>query len=181
MGEQTIENDDHDPEYEPDEPVGELPGNQMITRRMVKNHQFQFNHLAYFTEPSTVKEALDSENSDQWKLAMDDVMRSHESNGTWILVDPPKDRRPIKAKWVFKGKKNENNEVVRHKARLVAKGCSQKYKIDYEETFSLLVRHNSIRILVAIAVQRKIRVHQMDAITAFLQGDFNEKIFMRQP
>lgn len=179
-GDQTIDNARVDPDYQPDESIGETSENRMKTRRMVLNHPFQLNYFAYLSEPGTIKEAMDSDDGDKWKLAMDDEMRSHEANGTWLLVEPPENRQPIEAKWVFKEKRNERDEVVRYKARLVAKGCSQKYKIDYEETFSPVVRHSSIRILMAIAVQRNMRVHQTDAITAFLQGDLNEKIFMKQ-
>ena len=61
--------------------------------------------------------------------------------------------------------------VERHKARLVAQGYSQRYGQDYDETFSPVVRFESLRTVVALAVQNGLQMHQMDVITAFLNGD----------
>lgn len=63
----------------------------------------------------------------------------------------------------------------------MAKGCSQRAGIDYNETFSPVVRYSSIRFLMALAVKFNLKIEQMDAITAFLQGDLEETIYMRQP
>ena len=71
--------------------------------------------------------------------------------------------------------------VHRYKGRLVAKGYAQKYGVDYDETFSPLVRFSSIRALLAFAVQNDVLVHQMDVVTAFLNGTLKEEIYMQQP
>lgn len=63
----------------------------------------------------------------------------------------------------------------------MAKGYSQKYGIDYEETFSPVVRTATLRIMFALAAQWGLKIHQMDAVTAFLQGDLQEAIYMDQP
>jgi len=78
-------------------------------------------------------------------------------------------------------KHDSEGQVERFKGRLVAKGYSQKYEIDYDETFSPVVLFSSIRTLLAYAVQRGMMIHQMDVITAFLNGELNEKIYMQQP
>ena len=78
-------------------------------------------------------------------------------------------------------KYGSNGKVERFKARLVAKGYVQQYGIDYEETFSPVVRFSSIRLLLAYAVQNEILVHQMDVVTAFLNGKLEEEIYMEQP
>jgi hypothetical protein len=112
---------------------------------------------------------------------MDDEMQSHQQNNTWTLAKLPEGRKAIKTKWVFKVKENQNGHIVKYKARLVAKGCAQKYGIDYTETFSPVVRYSSIRFLIALAVTEGMKIHQMDAVTAFLQGELNESIYMEQP
>lgn len=61
------------------------------------------------------------------------------------------------------------------------KGCSQQKGIDYEQTFALVVRYTFLRFLLALAAKHKIMIHQLDAVTAFLNGDLEEKIFMAQP
>ena len=61
---------------------------------------------------------------------------------------------------------------------MVAKGYAQKYGIDYDETFSPVVRFSSIRTLLAFAVQHNM---QMDVVAAFLNGNLQEDIYMNQP
>lgn len=132
-------------------------------------------------EPTTIEEALASEHSKQWKEAADSEFESLMDNETWELVNLPKGREAIGCKWVFKLKYTSDGEVERFKGRLVAKGYSQKHGLDYDETFSPVVRSPSIRALLAYAVQNKMVIHQMDAITAFLNGELEEEIYMRQP
>ena len=82
---------------------------------------------------------------------------------------------------MFKLKQAGDGTVERFKARLVAKGYVQKYGIDYDETFSPVVRFSSIRSLLAFAVQNDLLIHQMDVETAFLNGKLDEEIYMQQP
>ena len=91
----------------------------------------------------------------------------------------PSHKRAIGCRWVFNIKDNIN--VPMFKARLVAQGFRQVQGVVYGETFSPLVRYESIRILFAIAVQFKLVVHQMDVTTAFLNGDLEEEIYMKVP
>jgi hypothetical protein len=71
--------------------------------------------------------------------------------------------------------------VERHKAQLVAKGFSQVEGIDYNETFSPVVKMNSIRLVLALVASHKWEVHQMDVKSAFFHGDLQEEIYMEQP
>ena len=71
--------------------------------------------------------------------------------------------------------------IERYKARLVAKGFLQKYGVDFEETFAPVAKFASIRIILSIAAQYKLVLHQMDVKTAFLNGLLEEEIFMKQP
>lgn len=133
-------------------------------------------------DPVTYKEVLTRPDKDLWIKAMKEEFESLMENNTWNLCDMPKDRKPIKNKWVFKTKKDENGQIIRYKARLVIKGCSQKHGIDYDEIFSPVVRYSSIRYLMALSVKYNFEIDQMDAVTAFLQGELSdETIFMLQP
>lgn len=133
------------------------------------------------TDPCTVEEVLNRPDAYLWKAAMQEEIESLNSNKTWAITDLPAGRKPISSKWVFKLKKNTDGEIVRYKARLVVKGFSQKKGIDYEETFAPVVRYTSIRYLIALSVQFDLTIHQMDVVTAFLNGDLKEDIYMTQP
>lgn len=105
-------------------------------------------------EPVTVKEAMSSPESEKWKDAMEKELRSIEANEVWELVELPKLKKTIGCKWVYKRKVDADGSVERYKARLVAKGYSQQYGLDYDETFSPVARFESLRTLLALAVQR---------------------------
>ncbi|KAH9771354.1 Integrase catalytic domain-containing protein [Citrus sinensis] len=132
--------------------------------------------------PSTYREAVSNPESIQWKKAMNEEMQSLHKNETWELVTLPKEKKAIGCKWVYTKKEGfpRKNEI-RYKARLVAKGYAQKEGIDYNEVFSLVVKHSSIRILLAMVVQFDIELVQLDVITAFLHSDLEEEIYMTQP
>ena len=82
---------------------------------------------------------------------------------------------------MFKRKLKPDGTIDKFKARLVAKGYKQKHNVDYFDTYSLVTRIASIRILFAIASIYKLVVYQMDVKTAFLNGDLEEEIYMEQP
>ena len=138
-------------------------------------------HMTDVAEPATLKEALASENHREWKEATDAEYQSLIENDTWDLTELPAGRKAIGCKWVFKVKYAEEGQVERFKGRLVAKGFLQKHGIDYDETFSPVVRFSSIRTLLAFAISRGMHIHQMDVVTAFLNGELDEEIYMQQP
>ena len=78
---------------------------------------------------------------------MDEEMKALTSRETWKLVSAPTD---VGCRWVFTLKYCQDGSVDRYKARLVVKGYTQTYDIDYFETFSLVARMNSIRILYSM-------------------------------
>ena len=133
------------------------------------------------TEPSTVEEVLSTPEKDCWLEAMEKEMTSLQNNDVWELVDLPEDRKPVGSKWVFKAKTNADGHIERYKARLVAQGYSQKFGTDYDETFSPVVRLESVRTLIAMSVQQGLQLHQVDVTTAFLNGELEEEVYMRQP
>jgi transposase InsO family protein len=131
--------------------------------------------------PSTYQEAVTCMDSQRWKGAIEEELNSHKKNHTWDIVALPADRKPIKCKWVFKIKQNSDGTTQRYKARLVAKGCSQKAGIDYTETFSPVVRYDTLRILIALTTLYDWEIDHVDAVVAFLQGNIDEEIYMECP
>lgn len=103
------------------------------------------------TEPSSHLEALEDDN---WRRAMDDEYAALMKNETWHLVPPRSGCNVIDCKWVFKLKKKADGSIERYKARLVAKGFKQRNGIDYEDTFSPMVKSTTVRLILSIAVSR---------------------------
>jgi Reverse transcriptase (RNA-dependent DNA polymerase) len=87
-------------------------------------------------EPSCYREAVESDEADEWKRSMEEEMESIQKNNTWTLVPLPKGRKAVTCKWVLRVKYDQDGNVDRYKSRLVARGFTQKEGIDYEETFA---------------------------------------------
>jgi hypothetical protein len=146
-----------------------------------KTQQTHYANIATSEEPQGYKEAMESENVDEWKAAMQAEYKSLMDNETWTLCTLPANRKAIGCRWVLKKKLKADGTLDKYKARLVAKGYSQQEGIDYDETFSPVVKFNSIRIILAIAVNNNMLLHQMDVKTAFLNGKIDEELYMEQP
>lgn len=71
--------------------------------------------------------------------------------------------------------------MTRFKSRLAAKGCAQQYGIDFYETFSPVVRYSSVTLIISLAVEHNLFLHQMDVSTAYLNSELSEEVYMKQP
>ena len=132
--------------------------------------------------PSSYEEAMASKDSKHWMNAMKDEMQSIENAETYEIKTPINlSKSPVKCRWVFTKKFDKFGNVSRYKARLVAKGFTQRYGLDYFETFSPVLKFNSLRLLIAIAAHLKLDIYQDDVPTAFLKGVLKEEIWMEQP
>jgi hypothetical protein len=96
------------------------------------------------------------------------------------LVKKPK-KNVVRTKWVFRNKQDEDGVVTRNKARLVAKGYSKVEGLDFDETFALVARLESIHILLAYATHHSFKLYQMDVKSAFLNGPIKEEVYVEQP
>ena len=143
-------------------------------RRQIKTPaRFAHAEVAFFAfnaamnieiqEPSSYKEAVNCLDKNKWLAAMDDEMENLKKNKTWVLVERPDNQRLVGFKWIFKRKDGVPGiEGTRYKARIVAKGFTQHEGIDYTEIYSPVVRHSSIRILLACVVQFDMFLGQLD-------------------
>ncbi|GJS49217.1 putative reverse transcriptase domain-containing protein [Tanacetum coccineum] len=129
-------------------------------------------------EPKTYFEAS---KYSHWIDAMNQEMNALLRNGTWELVELPEGRKAIGSKWIYKIKFRSSGEIDRYKARLVAQGFGQKEGIDYEETFSPVVKMVTVRCLLNIVVSMSWPVFQLDVNNAFLYGDLEEVVYMKPP
>jgi hypothetical protein len=112
---------------------------------------------------------------------MDEEFSALQRQHTWSLVPPLIGKNIVGCKWVFKLKRNSNGSISRYKARLVAKGFHQQYVIDFEETFSPVVKPPTVRLILSLAVTYNWPLRQLDMRNAFLHGVLKEEVYMMQP
>nr|GEW41472.1 retrovirus-related Pol polyprotein from transposon TNT 1-94 [Tanacetum cinerariifolium] len=115
-----------------------------------------------------------------WIVAMQEELNQFIANDVWELVPQPKNMTIIGTKWVFRNKLDKNSVVSRNKARLVAQGYNQQEGINYDETYALVARIKSIRILLSYAYSLDFKLFQMDVQSAFLNGFINEEVYVAQ-
>ncbi|WMV40740.1 hypothetical protein MTR67_034125 [Solanum verrucosum] len=111
---------------------------------------------------------------------IDEITALHRK-GTWTLVPPPSGKNIVGSKWIFRVKTNEDGSLNKYKARLVAQGFTQKPGLDYIETFSLVAKHTTIRVILSIALSNNWCLRQLDVNNAFLQGTLTEEVYMSEP
>jgi hypothetical protein len=148
------------------------------TRRKI--HSPEQTHLALLStiEPNYFEEA----NKDEfWNKAVNEELDQIEKNDTWELAPRPKNKNMISTKWVFKNKLNEDGQVTRNKARLVCKGYGQIEGIKFEETFALVAKMEAIRLILAYACSKNVKVYQMDVKSSFMNGELEEEVYIEQP
>ncbi|SPC67392.1 related to retrotransposon protein [Ustilago sp. UG-2017b] len=129
----------------------------------------------------TLKEALASDNAQQWQEAIRKELDGLEAMGTWEIVDVLLDTKLVDSKIVLRLKLDADGIPIRHKARLVARGFTQREGIDFEETFALVAPLSAIRALLSLAVERDWEVHQLDITLVYLNSTLKHVIYMKPP
>jgi hypothetical protein len=132
--------------------------------------------------PRSYREAVtDPKFGSEWQEAIEAELKALRTFNTWKEVEPPKNRNVVSSKWVFTIKRAEDGSIARFKVRLVARGFSQRYGVDYEETFAPTVKYDSLRLILSLAASEGLEVHQLDIENAYLAGELKEEIYMSPP
>jgi hypothetical protein len=133
-------------------------------------------------EPKSYHQAMRSKQKPHWMRAMEKELNSHEKNDTWTFIEPnqlPTGAYVVDSKWVFKLKRNPDQSIKKYKARLVARGFTQRPGLDFDETYAPVVKFTTLRVMLAIACQMDMEIHQMDVVTAFLNSKVDAEIYMK--
>ena len=147
-----------------------------ISKRKQLHHTSVINYLN--TEPPTFKVASQFS---QWQDAMLSEFQALQRQETWTLVPPSSEQNLVGCRWVYKLKRNSDGSIARYKARLVAKGYHQQPGMDFDETFSPVVKPATVRLILSLAAQQQWSLHQLDVSNAFLHGLLEETVYMEQP
>ena len=129
-------------------------------------------------EPTCVSQALKDH---KWQHTMSEEFNALVKHDTWELVSSNPSIIPVGCRWLFRIKHNADGTISRYKACLVAKGYHQCPGLDYNETFSPVVKPVTIRTVLSIAVQHRWCMKQLDVNNAFLHGSLQEDVYMIQP
>ena len=97
------------------------------------------------------------------------------------MVHLPTGKKVIGCRWVFAVKVNPNGSIAQLKAQLVATGFAQTYGVDYFDTFSLVAKMTYVRLFISFSATHNCDLHQLDIKNAFLHGDLQEEVYMKQP
>ncbi|GJV33707.1 putative reverse transcriptase domain-containing protein [Tanacetum coccineum] len=105
----------------------------------------------------------------------------HGSFDVIVGMDWPTCVNMVRSMWLFKHKFHADGTLTRCKARLVANSSSQQLGVDFDETFSMVVKPATIHTVLSLVVSCKWPIHQLDVKNAFLNGDLSETVYMHQP
>ena len=157
------------------------PQHNLRDRGSIRRPSRYESNVVEYDVPTTYEEAMRSEDSSRWTVAIKKELEAHNENETWSLVERRPEMKIIDSRWVFRIKKDNTGNVCRYKARLCARGFMQRKGVDFTETFAPVVRYDSVRVLLAIVAERNYNLAQFDVQTAFLYGKLDEEIFMEIP
>ena len=131
---------------------------------------------------ASAEESADFEDANMkwcWRQTMEEELRSIHDNNAWELVDLPNNGKAMDLKWEFMIKRDAEGSV-KHKARLVAKEYVQEEGVDFEEAFVPIERMESVRLLIALAVQESWKIHHMDVKSSFFNGELEGDVYVNQ-
>ncbi|GJY26329.1 ribonuclease H-like domain-containing protein [Tanacetum coccineum] len=164
-------------------PVSEPPRTHPMITRSLLGIVKPMDHLSLntFSISPISKNPSHALQDPHWRNAMYDEYNVLVKNGTWLLVLRPAGVNMIHSMWLFKHKFHADETLSRYKARLVANGSTQQFGVDFDETFSLVVKLDTIHTVLSLVVSRQWPIHQLDVKNAFFNGDLFETVYMHQP
>lgn len=105
------------------------------------------------------------ENEKYWSKAIKEEIKAHIINGTWEIIEKRKNENIVDRKMILKNKYGQDGQIERKKARLVARVFTQRPGIDFTETYAPVTKLSTIRLVIANAVEEKMKLHQLDGLT----------------
>ncbi|GKA76033.1 ribonuclease H-like domain-containing protein [Tanacetum coccineum] len=160
------------------DPVNEPPRTHLMITRSQSGIVKPIDRLSLntFLISHIPKNPSDALKDPQWRNAMYDEYNALVKNSMWLLVLRPACVNMVRFMWLFKHKFHADGTLRRYMARLVANGSSQQLGVNFDETFSPVVKPATIRTVLSLVVSGKWPIHQLDVKNAFLNGDLSETV-----
>jgi hypothetical protein len=130
-------------------------------------------------DPTSTREALEGPHRREWQESMEAENEALNEREVFEVVRRPSGARMLRCRYIHHVKRLLDG--IKYKSRLVVLGCSQRFGIDYNETFAPVAKADTIRILFALSCAFNLHIHQMDVDTAFLYAPLKEDIYMIPP
>ena len=133
-------------------------------------------------DPTSIQDAKKSPNWPNWLEAIKSELNSLNQRQVFGPVQEcPDGARTVGSRWIFTRKRDTSGKIIRYKARLVAQGFSQRFGIDYVETYSPVVDNTTFRYLISFSVRYILEMKLMDVVTAYLYGPIDSDVYMNIP
>ena len=177
-------------------PTGQYLVRDHYTREVHTLHEAVFEHLkmpdpppalqvstatASRDLPLSYKTAILAPDAHEWTTAMNAELSTLAELHVWTLVPPPPNARIIPTKWVFTKKFHPDGTLRKHKARLVVSGNRQTQGEEYVSSFSPVVKHSSVRLLLALAAKFNYHISFVDVTNAYCWGTLSEETYCKKP
>jgi hypothetical protein len=126
------------------------------------------------------KKVMNDSSSDEWEKVMKNENNSLLINEIWILIDLLRNRRILRDKWIYKIKKEKQDEILRYKARWMIREFEQIEELDYTKTFVSMIKSMSYKAMYVIVVVNDWEIEQINVKIAFLYDKIHENVFVVQ-
>lgn len=151
-----------------------------------KTNSINYAYLAYTTDlPKNYNEAVKRNDAEKWKEAMQVEMTNLNDNKVFKLVTREQaqknNKKVLKSRWVLTIKQKDDGTIDKYKARFVACGYGQEIGKDFNETFAPVGKYKALRIILALASEMDYELTQMDVVSAFLNANLQEEVYIEQP
>eukprot|EP00300_Choanocystis_sp_HF-7_P015635 c19127_g1_i4.p3 GENE.c19127_g1_i4~~c19127_g1_i4.p3 ORF type:complete len:240 (+),score=30.60 c19127_g1_i4:1073-1792(+) len=143
--------------------------------------QYAHSITANVDEPKTTEEALTGTDQINWRRALDAEHQALWDKQVFQLCLTPKHKKAIGTKTTFKIKYDSNGHISKYKARVCARSDKQIYGVDFKDTFAPVVKHSTLRTILAHATMHDLEIAMLDISTAYLNADTDDDIFINIP
>jgi hypothetical protein len=149
--------------------------NLLIMRCMQNVTNFQ-----HVLKSRSYKKIMNDFNRDEWLKIMKNEKKFLLTNEIWILTNFFKNKRVLRDKWIYKIKKEEHDEILRHKTRWMIRDFEQIERLDYTKTFVSMIKSMNYKIMYVIIAINDWKIEQMNVKTIFLYDKIHENVFVEQ-